>query len=280
MIQGRYLGSESKEFLPLPESYLISKPELCKSVEQHYREYRQKKVLPLFKELASCDSLLILADLPTMLNSGSDMCNDTIELVKACLDFCQPGKSSFESLYSISQLPFLYRQSTDLIKQLPLIGSLSQMLFGQKSPLEPITTTLDQWLGLKKIKRLVIAASKCDLVHESDRDHLKVLLRELFQSTASAHPGLDLHWVNLSAAVATRSSSEHHALMGQPELNEGIEEQLIKVSELPEHWPHQWHAGDFCFPDFKPKRFPGLKVQTPEHYNLDRVFNHLMGWST
>jgi predicted YcjX-like family ATPase len=279
MIQNRFLGSRSSEFIPLSEKMIEQNSELAKRMQQHYEKYRSEKVLPLFKELATCDSLLILNDLPTMLNAGSDMCNDTIEMVKACMGFCQPGKNAVESLYLMSQIPRLYRQSTEMIAKTPILGTISQYLLGKKSPLDVVTSALDHWLGVKKIKRLVIAASKCDLVHESDRDKLQPLLKELFLSTANAHEGLDLVWSNLSAAVATRSSVEHHALLGELESASQPGEQLVKVSQLPEHWPHQWNAGEYSFPDFKPKCFPGLKVQSPEHYNMDKVFNHLIGWS-
>lgn len=280
MIHKRYLGCEGREFVPLPVEAMAQNSDLSKRMQQHYESYRREKVLPLFKQLSTCDSLLILNDLPTMLNAGSDMCNDTVEMVKACLNFCQPGKNAVESLYCMSQLPNLYRQSSDLIAQIPLLGNVVRYVLGEKSPLEALTSTLDQWLGVKKIKRLVIAASKCDLVHENDRDKLQSLLNQLFQSTVASHSGLELYWSNLSAAVATRSCVDHHALMGELDIPGQSGEQMVKVSHIPEQWPEQWKAGEYLFPEFKPRCFPGLKVQSPEHYNMDRVFNDLMGWSS
>ncbi len=254
MIQNRYCGaSPEDEFVPLSETLRRANPSLAAEFESAYERYKNNIVLPTLNHLRSCDRLVVLVDLPTILNSGPLMANDVHDITQDLLGFCRPGKNILEKLYALSGLPFLLRRVS----------------------LENLANT--------RITRIAFVASKCDLVHEQDRDHLLLLLKELVANLPDIHPGVETQFFCCSAAQSTVSDPNSHALIGIPELtgpgpaDPARDEKLIRISQVPSRFPDHWASGDFCFPDFKPKQFPGLKTRPPKQMGLDKVFGFILG---
>jgi uncharacterized protein len=254
MIQNRYCGlGPDCEFVPLSQTLRRAHPGLAEEFKSAFEQYKNRIVLPALNHLRSCDRLIVLVDLPTILNSGPLMANDVHDITRDLLDFCRPGKNILEKLYALSGLPFLLRRMA----------------------LESLANT--------RITRIAFVASKCDLVHEQDRDHLLLLLKELIANLPEIHPGVETNFYSCCAAQSTVSDPHSHALIGTPEFTpigsapQFVEEKLIQVSRVPAHFPDHWEPGDFCFPDFKPKRFPGLKTRPPKQMGLDKVFSFVVG---
>jgi predicted YcjX-like family ATPase len=232
--------------VPLSGSTRLANENLASAFRSAYERYKHEQVLPALNNLRSCDRLVVLVDLPTILNSGYLMANDVHDLTKDLLDFCNPGKNFLEKLYAISGIPFLLR----------------------RSPLEELANT--------KITRIAFVASKCDLVHESDRDNLVLLLKELVDRLPEEYEGVETDFFACSAVQSTVSDPNGPGLIGVPEFH-AENEVLVNVSRVPKRFPDRWQAGEFCFPDFKPRRFPGLKTRPPKQLGLDRVFSFILG---
>jgi predicted YcjX-like family ATPase len=251
MVVGRLCGvGEGAEFVPLGEDARKRNPELAERFSGFYERYKKELVLPSLNHLRTCDRLIVLVDIPTLLNSGYLMANDVHDLTRDLLDFCRPGKNFIEKMYALTGVPFLLRRVR----------------------MEALSNT--------KITRIAFVASKCDLVHEEDRDHLLVLLKELVDNLPEKHDGVDYDFFCCSAVQSTVSDTRSHGLLGVPDLpgtdvSEG--ERLVTVSRVPSHWPDRWEPGDFCFPEFRPMKFPGLKTRPPKQLGLDKVFSYVLG---
>lgn len=71
-----------KEFCPLPDKIIESRPEVYKSFSQNFNVYKNKYVYPFFNELLSVDSMAILIDIPDILQSGSKKKQDQFNLLE------------------------------------------------------------------------------------------------------------------------------------------------------------------------------------------------------
>ena len=69
------------KFAPLPESVRKANKKLAKEMRQHYQRYRKKLVIPLFREVANSDSLIVLVDIPSLLVGGVERYNDNRQIV-------------------------------------------------------------------------------------------------------------------------------------------------------------------------------------------------------
>lgn len=72
---------ERSQFVPLPESVRKANKKLAKEMRRHYQRYRKKLVIPLFREVANSDSLIVLVDIPSLLVGGVERYNDNRQIV-------------------------------------------------------------------------------------------------------------------------------------------------------------------------------------------------------
>ena len=72
---------ERSQFAPLPESVRKANKKLAKEMRRHYRRYRKNLVIPLFREVANSDSLIVLVDIPSLLVGGVERYNDNRQIV-------------------------------------------------------------------------------------------------------------------------------------------------------------------------------------------------------
>ena len=71
LVASRRCGlDDAREFAPLPREVRNANPELGGEMRRHYREYRKKVVLPLFRDLMTASSLVVLVDIPSLLLAG------------------------------------------------------------------------------------------------------------------------------------------------------------------------------------------------------------------
>ena len=70
-----------REFAPASEALLKHNPAIHRLFASSFSAYRNQVALPLFKNLKSSRRLIILIDIPTLLNGGVAMYNDTREII-------------------------------------------------------------------------------------------------------------------------------------------------------------------------------------------------------
>ena len=73
LVASRRCGLEDwSEFAPLPGEVRNGNPWLAGEMQRRYREYRKELVLPLFRDLMSAHSLVVLVDVPSLLLAGKE----------------------------------------------------------------------------------------------------------------------------------------------------------------------------------------------------------------
>ena len=78
----RVSGLAGAEFSPLPAEFRNAEPLVAARFADNYGKYREEVVLPLFNAINSCDTLLVLLDIPNILSGGVGRLNDTKHLLE------------------------------------------------------------------------------------------------------------------------------------------------------------------------------------------------------
>lgn len=88
---GRSSGLPGGEFAPLSRDFRDARPDLKEEFSRHYLAYRDAVVMPLFRAVNDCDTLLATVDIPGILSGGVGRYNDTCELIAAMADNISPS---------------------------------------------------------------------------------------------------------------------------------------------------------------------------------------------
>ncbi len=89
--RNRVSGTEGAEFSPLPRAFRLGNPGVAARFAEYYRRYREDVVSPLFGAVNSCDTLLVLVDIPGILSGGVGRYNDTNHLMEALAETLVPS---------------------------------------------------------------------------------------------------------------------------------------------------------------------------------------------
>ncbi len=234
----RNCGLDStSEFAPVPANLLEQNPALLPVLQQAYNDYRHQIALPLFKEILSADTLVILIDIPSLLAGGVDRYNDNRQIL---LDL-------FESLHSDSMLNRILQQLIGIFT-----GKLKRVAF--------VATKMDM------VDREDIENGK-----------LRGLLKLMTQRARRTLPDIDFSWFTCSACYSTRQSDKPHHLIGRLYLNNPAKEWMeYPVPKLPDLWPESWDYNDYPFYSILPNAPRNMQIP-PNHSGLDRIFNFITG---
>lgn len=233
----RYAGLPNAEFCPLPEGLGSRLNSIGRQMSHHYRAYRQRVALPVFRELAACDRLVILLDIPYLLNGGVGRYTDNRQIL---LDF-------FDSLRSDSRMGKLLYRIIKLWRK-----PLSKVAF--------VASKADM--------------VHPDDVHNG---RLEGLLRQMTRRTIGQMSGVDIGWFACAACHSSRRGTRpHHLIAALDYDNPERKEMEFAVPEVPATWPDNWTAGDFRFHHFYPQTVPNIQTP-PKHLGLDLVFDFITG---
>lgn len=94
----RTAGLPDQEFAPLPRRFWSDFPELVKCFEERYDAYRDQMIIPIFKQLAECDGMVMLVDLADILTSGPPQLYDVDQFLAQVLDALRPGGDVFQAV--------------------------------------------------------------------------------------------------------------------------------------------------------------------------------------
>ncbi len=78
----RVSGLPGAEFTPLPRAFRDANPGLASRFSDYYARYRGRVVAPLFGAVNTCDTLLVLIDIPGILSGGVGRLNDANHLIE------------------------------------------------------------------------------------------------------------------------------------------------------------------------------------------------------
>lgn len=232
--------SAEEQFAPLPESIRQANPELSKVFASRYADYRKKLAKPLLKSLSRCNEMAILLDVTTLLAANTGMYNGNRALLELLFEILSPGKG-------------LLGMGLDLFRK-----------------------SLGGKIGRRGISKIALVATKADKVHDSQRDKLLDLARDMsdgiIERQRQRTNNLDCRYFACAAVKSTFSQSDGH-LRGRLIDDDGPVE--YSVSGLPSRWPGKWKQGDFVFPDVAPL-FPENAALAPDHLGMDHIIDFLL----
>ena len=236
-----YCGiSPTEQFAPLSIKTRQAKPELTKTFASRYADYRKAVASPLVKSLSRCNEMVILLDVTTLLAANTGMFNGNRALLEQLFQILSPGKGFFGT-------------SLDLFRK----G------FGGK-------------IGRQGISRIALVATKADKVHDSQRDKLTDLARDMAEVIVERQrqrtSNLECNYFSCAAVKSTFSQAKGQ-LRGH--LIGGKTPTEYSASELPSQWPGQWKQGDYIFPDVAPL-FPENSALAPDHIGMDHIMDFLL----
>lgn len=234
LVEARRCGlDEEREFAPLPRELRQANRKLTDEMVGHYREYRDEVVLPLFRDLMSIHSLVILIDIPSLLIAGDQRFWDERQIV-------------FDLLRAMCSDTL----SSRLLRTLRLRSSLQRVAFvASKSDL-----VLED--DLRSGRLLALLQSMTARAVQQVWPSVEV---KWFTCSAciSTRPGSRPNTIIGQIQPGPYTSNRHEA--------------EFQVSRLPEEWPQSWKPGDYRYQRFWP-RVPENFMISPRHRNLDEVF--------
>jgi predicted YcjX-like family ATPase len=244
---GRYTGlGPDAQFVPLP--FALRGSAFAAAFASRYDTYRDAVVMPFFRALKACHSLVVLVDVTMLLAGGVGMYDDTRQILRDLFHVLDPGEN--------------------------VLGTVGRHLAKVLLPHE---------LRPGWITRVAFVAPKLDLVHPTDRDRMLTLLRRMAGKLAENRDGLNAEFFNCSAVVSTKplpGGESERALVGVPlrgpdgrKIPPGPE-QRFTPSGLPDDWPLAWGPGVYAFPEVYPQ-VPMRKDCPPEQINLDKVLDYV-----
>jgi predicted YcjX-like family ATPase len=246
--QGRYVGlSRVEQFVPIPAGKY---PNLRAEFQASYDAYNRQVVRPLFKTFESCHSLLVMADVVSVLMLGKGTMNDFTQLMRVMLTGLNPGEGMGRIVLRWLTMP------------LP-------------ESLKPV------W-----IRKIAFVIPKADLVPSEKHGKLVQLGENLFAQLIAGLKGTETRFIECSAVQCTSDFDEPpdgrlFAIFKKPE--EDDDDVLPKravVPRLPDSWEKARDPKPFKFP--RPYRFPrpfptvsATKAKAPDHHKLHEVFEFL-----
>jgi len=244
----RHAGLPGADLAPLPSTLRARRPELTELFAERYRAYRDEVVQPIFTFLRRCHRLIVLVDIPGILQGGTGRYNDQRLLLKHLVDVLDPRRGLLGRIGAVA----------------------AKTLLGDRFKPGGIT-------------RVALVASKADLVHPSDRSHQLALLRDMARRVAEDREGWRVEYFPCSAIVSTRAvAGAERVLAGQLVFDEdgavlspGGPERKYSVSAVPEEWPVEWEAGRFVFPEVYPV-VPRRMDLPPKQLGLGRILEFIL----
>ena len=228
---------EWREFAPLPGEVRNWNPGLAGPMQRHYRGYRKELVLPLFRDLMSAHSLVVLVDVPSLLLGGDRRFVDERQVIIDLL--AAMGDDAFHARIlralglrdSLERVAFVAAKA-DLVapedlRNGRLIRLLRSMNARAKQALPPSVKV--QWFVCSACVSMRPGRAPYKLVGQTQR----------------------------GPYTADRQEKE------------------FDVTPLPETWPDSWREGDYQYPDLMDlaPRVPKNLMNPPRHRNLDAVFD-------
>lgn len=232
----RLAGLPGAEFCPLPEGLGSRLNAIGRRMANHYRNYRQRVALPVFKELAQCDRLVILVDIPYLLNGGVGRYNDNRQIL---LDFIDTLRFDSSLGAQIMRIIKIWRRP---LSRIAYVASKADMVHPD----------------------------------DVANGRLENLLRQMTNRTVNLMSKVKLDWFTCSACHSSRRGAKPNHLIAALDYNNPEHKEMeFEVPPLPESWPNDWHAGDFRYYHFYPQTVPNIQTP-PKHKGLDKIFDFII----
>lgn len=111
----------SSQFAPLPRHVREANSELVREMGLHYQRYRNELVRPLFRDLADCQSMIVLVDIPSLLLGGVERYNDNRQIVLDLFETMLGGSS-------IGRLPRQLKFWSPALQRIAFVASKADLV--------------------------------------------------------------------------------------------------------------------------------------------------------
>ena len=231
----RLTGLPGAEFCPLPENLSSRFNGIGREMARHYRTYRQRVALPVFKELAECDRVVVLVDIPYLLNGGVGRYNDNRQIL---LDFIDTLRFDSGLGAKIMRIIKIWRKP---LSRIAYVASKADMVHPD----------------------------------DIENGRLEGLLRQMTSRTVNLMSNIRMNWFVCAACQSSRRGTEPYHLIATLDCNNPEHKEMeFAVPPVPENWPQDWQAGDFRYYRFAPQTVPNIQTP-PKHRGLDKVFEFI-----
>lgn len=231
----RLAGLPNAEFCPLPEGLGSRLSSIGRQMARNYRTYRQRVALPVFKELAACDRLIILVDIPYLLNGGVGRYNDNRQIL---LDFFETLRFGSDIGSRIMRIIKIWRKP---LSRVAYVASKADMVHPD----------------------------------DIRNGRLEGLLRQMTSRTVDQMSRVAMDWFVCSACHSSRAGAQPQHLIAALDYNNPEHKEMeFAVPALPANWPPSWRAGDFRFYHFYPKTVANIQTP-PKQKGLDKIFDFI-----
>jgi predicted YcjX-like family ATPase len=237
-------GLLDREFAPLPSDFLENpkNKNIVNNFCENYKVYKKIVVMPFYKTLKKCNSLVVLIDIPGILMSGMQNLNNTREIIFEILDSVKPGTNRFKQIFSF----------------IPGINAgIKNIIFAATKADIVKPDDLD---NLEKLLKELIAKA---YIYNEHGVNINSMCCSAVVSTKI-------------------SKTQNEYLIGKLKKNFQInvpdEEELVKFipTNLPEKWPeNKWDIEKYSFPLVYPD-FPQALHSAPIQYNINNILKLLI----
>jgi len=237
----RLSGLEGKEFVPLTEECIRLNPELAKQFALNYHEYREEVVTPLLRVLGSCDALVLLVDIVSILNGGMVAFIAAQKLMDRLFDFLSDRGSLMGRLFRKTT----FRTN---LKNIAVVAS----------KLDLISTGDVQEDGMiSLLKELMVEPLQKPGIHRMNIRH--------FQCSA----------VEAAEVMPDSQTLETYRLQGYTKSSPETMVPSEPIRRLPKVWDNDWEPGKYRIPNgysgYLP-RPPVNPIYPSIQTDLDKVF--------
>jgi uncharacterized protein len=239
-----FAGMPDQEFAPLPRRFWSDRPELAKCFGDRYNAYRNQVAIPVFRQLAECDGMVMLIDLADVLASGPPQLHDVDQFLAQLLDALQPGGNVFQAVLNRFGLSRRVRRIAVAAAQCDRFhpDDADKLRFLVERLADPYLARIP---GARR-KYFACAAVRSTSYVDGDRLRGRV-------------------YCGSEAQVAG-------------------DEETYTVDRIPDAWddmdgwPAEWDPQEFCHIPFVWPKMPRVFRAVPNHIALDDVFRFVTGW--
>ena len=237
--------TEDSQFAPLTQESLSLKKDLVNTFEKAFRDYQKEIVDPLYYALRSCNELVVLVDVTTILAANPGFFRGNKYILAELFKCLQPGMGDLG--YAIN-----------MARKIFTLGYISQ----------------------SQVTKIAVIATKADKVLQHHTDNLTGLLRDMVSPILDLHQHLasvlEIKYFGCASVKSTNTTLEGklQGCLSEKTNQDPKQQSLWTPSEVPVRWPEDWNQGDFNFPDTKAKfTKSGIPI---EHINMEEVMEYLL----
>lgn len=128
----RVSGLEGAEFVPLSLKAQQANPDLARTFRNRYQRYRKEIVLPIFRALGHCDSLIVLVDVLTILAGNPGMLDDNNGMLEDLLTAIGADGGLLNRLQKLAAAPLPARWRPGGVERVAFVAPMADRVGRQE----------------------------------------------------------------------------------------------------------------------------------------------------